>query len=342
MGDPCGVGPEIIVKALRREAVREVCIPVVVGSRFAVERAARWLDMDAPIEVLTTDGGQVPRLNESRSDGIRLISVGSTDLDEGDLSPGNPSEAACRATVASITSAVALARGGHVQAVCTCPIQKANLHRRGFPFPGHTELLAELTHTPDVVMMLSGPKLRVALASIHVPFASILSHLSQAGLARTMEITARALLRDFGIHAPRLAVAALNPHAGEEGRFGTEESTLIAPAMEICRERLAATPCSLSGPHPPDSVFLRAHQGEFDAVVAMYHDQGLIPLKLVHFHDGVNVTLGLPIIRTSVDHGTAYDLTGTGRANEGSLVAALLLAAQMAHNRRRAKDFEES
>ncbi len=341
MGDPCGVGPEIIVKALRHDAVRELCTPVIVGSRFALERAARWLGMDLSVEVLPGTEGSLLAV-DARPEVIRLLPVGDRDLEETDLSPGNPSESACRATVSWIRAAVDLARSGHAQAICTCPIQKANLHRHGFPFPGHTEFLAHLTQTSEVVMMLAGPKLRVALATIHVPLTSILSQLSITGLAQKMTLTARALVRDFGIPSPRLAVAALNPHAGEEGRFGTEESTLITPAMDLCRERLKGVPVSLSGPHPPDTVFFRAYQGEFDAVVAMYHDQGLIPLKLVHFHDGVNVTLGLPIVRTSVDHGTAYELTGTGRAHEGSLQAALILAARMAWNRKRSGAFEES
>jgi 4-hydroxythreonine-4-phosphate dehydrogenase len=340
MGDPCGIGPEIILKALRHDEVRKACVPVVIGSRFALERAARWLHAGTSVDLQVMGGAGTFALDDSRQDVIRLISAGGPELEEADLAPGKPSEKACRATVRSIECAVGLALEGRVRAICTGPIQKANLHRQGFPFPGHTEFLSRLTRTSDVVMMLAGPRLRIALATIHVPFASILDHLRIASLARTMEITMHGLMRDFGIVAPRLAIAALNPHAGEEGRFGDEESTLITPAIEICRERLEGLPCSLSGPFPPDSVFLRAYQGEFDAVVAMYHDQGLIPLKLVHFHEGVNVTLGMPIIRTSVDHGTAYDLTGTGKASEGSLKAAILLAAQMALNRERAEVFD--
>ncbi|MHC1744089.1 MAG: 4-hydroxythreonine-4-phosphate dehydrogenase PdxA [Syntrophobacteraceae bacterium] len=332
MGDPCGVGPEIIVKALRHEDVLGASVPLVIGSRSALERAAHSVGTEVTIEPVSAETDAVSVLRGARPGLVQLLSIG--DLHEDDLIPGKPTRASCDATIKAIETAVTMALAWRVQAVCTCPIHKANLHRHGFAFPGHTELLSQLTRAHPVVMMLAGPRLRVALATIHVPLTRVRDHLSVADLARTIEITARSLHRDFGIDSPRLAIAALNPHAGEGGRFGDEESTLITPAIDRCRERLEGTPCSIEGPFPPDTVFLRAYNREFDGVVAMYHDQGLIPLKLVHFFDGVNVTLGMPIIRTSVDHGTAYDLAGTGQADEGSLRAAILLAAQMAHNRR--------
>lgn len=332
MGDPCGVGPEIILKALQHSAIRNACIPLIIGSRQALERAAEYVGISVPpIQVLSPEQDAAGHLGDY-DPGTALL-VSTCDLEGNDLIPGQPTRAACSATVRSIERAVELTLAGNAHAICTCPIQKANLHRHGFPFPGHTEFLSQLTRTPDVVMMLAGNKLRVALATIHVPLACVRDHLNVSDLAKTFEITALSLKRDFGIESPRLAVAALNPHAGEEGRFGDEESTLISPAIEACRAHLGSVPVSLSGPFPPDTVFFRAYNGEFDGVVAMYHDQGLIPLKLVHFFDGVNVTLGMPIIRTSVDHGTAYDLAGTGKAHEGSLKAAILLAARMAHNR---------
>jgi 4-hydroxythreonine-4-phosphate dehydrogenase len=340
MGDPCGVGPEILVKALQSEDILRACSPLAIGSRLAVERAARWVRADVAVEIIEAEDLETQGMSRSAPGVIRLVSVG--ELREDDLAPGNPTRAACHATVRCIELAVELALTGRVQAVCTCPIHKANLHRHGFPFPGHTEFLSQLTQTREVVMMLAGPRLRVSLATIHLPLASIRDHLDISGLASTMEITALGLMQDFGIPSPRLAIAALNPHAGEQGRFGDEESTLIAPAIERCRERLKNSPCFLSGPHPPDTVFFRAYNGEFDAVMAMYHDQGLIPLKLVHFYEGVNVTLGMPIIRTSVDHGTAYDLAGTGKADAGSLKAAILLAAQMACNRGKSRAVEQS
>ncbi len=182
-----------------------------------------------------------------------------------------------------------------------------------------------------MVMMLAGPRLRVSLATIHHAIADVPWLLNREVLSTTIRITAEALVRDFGMQSARIGVAALNPHAGEEGKFGREEIDLIGPAVESFKDGL----CSISGPHPPDTVFRRAYEGELDAVVAMYHDQGLIPIKLVHFHEAVNISLGLPIIRTSVDHGTAYDLAGTGKAHPGSLQAALRLASSMASNRRR-------
>lgn len=339
MGDPCGVGPEILVKALECDEVHRVCMPLAIGSRLAVERAAQWMGASAVVESFETADAALERLGHEGSRAIRLACIG--ELGESDLLPGRPTRAACEATVRCIETAVQLALDGRVHAVCTCPIQKANLHRHGFPFPGHTEFLSRLTQTPRVVMMLAGPRLRVSLATIHLSLASVCDHLSTSSLAATIEITARSLMRDFGIERPRLAVAGLNPHAGEEGRFGNEESTVIQPAIEIARAALIQTSCTLGGPYPPDTVFFRAYHAEFDAVVAMYHDQGLIPLKLVHFFEGVNVTLGMPIVRTSVDHGTAYDLVGTGRADPGSLRTAILLAAQMARNREARRAIEK-
>ncbi len=211
----------------------------------------------------------------------------------------------------------------------TGPISKAAMHLSGYAYPGHTELLAERTGTPEVAMMLAGGAFRVVLATIHCALAEVPGRLTDEGLFRLLDLTCRALARDFGLARPRLGVAALNPHAGEGGMFGREEETVIAPAVR----RAEAAGLTVQGPYPADTLFWRHSQGEFDAIVAMYHDQGLIPLKLLHFMDAVNVTLGLPIIRTSVDHGTAYDLAGTGKAHPGSLKAAILMAGEMARRR---------
>jgi 4-hydroxythreonine-4-phosphate dehydrogenase len=232
--------------------------------------------------------------------------------------------------ISYIEEAARLALTGRVDAICTCPINKAKLRRHGFSFPGHTEFLQELTGADKVVMMLAGPRLRVSLATIHHALAEVPRILTADLLFRTIDTTAKALLRDFGLETVRLGVAGLNPHAGEEGLFGREEVEFMQPVIG----RFHGAPYEVVGPLPPDTLFHRAYEGEFDAVVAMYHDQGLIPIKLVHFHDAVNITLGLPIIRTSVDHGTAYELAGTGKAHPGSLQAALRLAVQMARNRR--------
>ena len=200
---------------------------------------------------------------------------------------------------------------GKAAAIVTCPVTKEGLKTAGVPFPGHTEFLAHLCGGADVAMMLAGDRLRVALVTIHVGLRRALELLSPALIERTVRITHAFFRRYMGTSSPRIAVAALNPHAGEGGMFGDEETTLIAPAISACR----AAGIDASGPYPPDTVFYRAYRGGFDVVVAMTHDHGLIPLKLVHFDDGVNVTMGLPIVRTSVDHGTAYDIAGKGKAD---------------------------
>jgi 4-hydroxythreonine-4-phosphate dehydrogenase len=230
-----------------------------------------------------------------------------------------------------IVTAVDLAKRKEISAVVTCPISKALMQQAGHAYEGHTQLIASLTRSKDYVMMLAGKKLRVALVTIHCALKEVPSLLSKEKVLRTIRITARALERDFGISRPLLAVTALNPHAGEEGLFGAEEDQIIRPAIRKAK----AEGHRVEGPFPADSLFYRAAGGEFDAVVSMYHDQGLIPLKLLHFSDAVNVTLGLPIIRTSVDHGTAYDIAGKDMADPSSLKAAIEMAAQIARNRER-------
>lgn len=327
MGDPCGVGPEVIVKAFRSFHLYEYCRPLVVGDRLALGRAVKSLD--AAFTVLPCeDPGHLPA---SGSPGlIPLLPLGN--LSESDIEYGHPSPVACKATVAFIEKALILALSGKVDAICTCPVNKAQLHANGFPFPGHTEFIRHLAGTDNVVMMLAGPRLKVALATIHEPLSNVPALLTKERLRDTVQITAQALRKDFGIASPRVAVAGLNPHAGEAGKFGREELEIIQPVVAGFAEY---PHCRISGPWPADTLFYRAFSGEFDAVVAMYHDQGLIPVKLAHFNEAVNVSLGLPIVRTSVDHGTAYDIAGSGKADPGSLVAAIRLAAFIAENRRR-------
>jgi 4-hydroxythreonine-4-phosphate dehydrogenase len=215
----------------------------------------------------------------------------------------------------------------------TCPISKVLMHQAGYRYDGHTQLIAHLMKTDDYVMMLAGKALRVALVTIHCALKDVPGILNEDLVYGTIKITARALREDFGLKKPRLAVAALNPHAGEAGMFGSEEKEIISPALV----RAGKEGFKVTGPLPADTLFYKAAGGQFDAVVAMYHDQGLIPLKLLHFSDAVNVTLGLPIIRTSVDHGTAYDIAGTGEADPSSLKAAIRMAAEMAGNRAKVK-----
>ena len=241
------------------------------------------------------------------------------------FAPGELSADAARAAHDAIVRAVDAARTGEVAAMATAPINKQAFRLAGLPWSGHTDLLAHLTGAQDVAMMFYSDALRVVLATIHIPLADVPAALTAVSLEMTIALTACELPR-FGFPTPRIAVAGLNPHAGEAGLFGHEEEHVIRPAIAVCR----AQGIDVTGPFPADTLFVRAHRGEFDVVVACYHDQGLIPVKLVAFGQAVNVTLGLPIIRTSVDHGTAFDIAGKGIADPESMVSAVLLAARLA------------
>ena len=241
------------------------------------------------------------------------------------FAPGVLSADAGRAAYDAICAAVRDAVEGRVAAIATAPVNKLGFSRAGLPWKGHTDLLAALTHTPRVAMMFWSEPLKVVLATVHVPLAEVPGLLTRELLGEIIELTARELPR-FGIRAPRLALAGLNPHAGEEGLLGVEEKTVLSPAVEDARARGIV----IDGPFPGDTIFGRATRGEFDAVIACYHDQGLIPVKLLAFGRAVNVTLGLPIVRTSVDHGTAFDIAGKGIADPSSMIEAVLLAARLA------------
>lgn len=245
---------------------------------------------------------------------------------------GHPDVATAHCMGQSIEMAVRLVENGWCSALVTCPIGKKSLQQAGFPYPGHTEMLAALTGTDKVRMMMAGPRLKVVLVTIHVPLARVSELLSQENIVDCIRMTRGALQRDFGLVSPRIAVAGLNPHGGEEGLFGDEEERLIRPAVARFADDM------ISGPWPPDTVFHKAVAGGFDAVIAMYHDQGLIPFKLLHFQDGVNVTLGLPLVRTSVDHGTAYDIAGQNQADPSSLSAALSMAHSILANRQQRRE----
>jgi 4-hydroxythreonine-4-phosphate dehydrogenase len=312
LGDPAGIGPEVVVRALAERPQLEV---VVFGDVGVLARAAASAGLPPPAAT-----------------SIRAV----TALADGDVVPGAPSEISGRAQVDYLTTATAAVLRGEVSALVTAPISKEWAARAGFAFPGHTEYLAEATGAAEVAMMLAGPRLRVTLATTHMALAAVPAALSAGRIASAISLTARALREGFGIGLPRVAVAGLNPHAGEAGRFGDEEARLVLPAIELARRRLAAAEVAavVTGPHVPDVVFRQAARGEFDAVVALYHDQGLIPVKMLHFDEAVNLTLGLPFIRTSPDHGTAYDIAGAGRARPQSFLAALDLAAALAERRR--------
>ncbi len=323
MGDPAGVGPEIIIKALLCGALDACARPLVVaGDVAALRRAAAVFGAET---VLSPGEGLASHVLEIG--GRRLPVRALSDL-PADLPWGRPDAAAGRAMVDYIGWACDRCLAGEAAGMVTAPISKAAIRAAGSPFPGHTELLAERCGVEKVVMMLAGERLRVCLVTTHLALREVPAVLTTDEILATIRITDTALGRYFRLPRPRLAVLALNPHAGEGGLFGDEEARLILPAIEAAR----AAGVEASGPHSADTLFHFAAQGSCDAVVCMYHDQGLIPLKLLHFEDGVNVTLGLPIVRTSVDHGTAYDLAGTGKASEQSLVAAIRMAEDMAKN----------
>jgi len=319
MGDPSGVGPEIIVKVLQAPEVWQICTPLVIGDRLAMERALNVCG--SPLQVaevaVAADAHMVAEGN------IPLLAL--SQLTESDMVYGAPSIAAGDAVYRYICHAAALCRDGRAAAMATAPISKEAMHRAGHDYPGHTELLAELCGTDTFVMMLAGDVLRVGLVTIHEALSDVPRLVTTEQVLKTIRVTAEGVARLTGKAAPRLAVLALNPHCGEAGKFGSEETTAIEPAIEAARQE----GINAEGPLSADTLFYFAQQGNFDGVVAMYHDQGLIPLKMLHFDDAVNITLGLPIIRTSVDHGTAYNLAGTGKASEKSLLAAIRMAAGM-------------
>lgn len=312
MGDPVGVGPEIILKALNDKRVRKVANPVVVGDARVLAHIAGKLKIKAPKKGFM----------------VKTISC----LDPLTLSPGNPVKKTGLAMIAYIEDAVGMAVKGEVDAIVTAPISKDAAKKAGFPFPGHTEFIAHLTRTKDFCMMLGGKDLKVILVTIHEALKDVPGLVTKDAVLKTLKITDATFKRYFGIKRPRIAVAGLNPHAGEGGIFGDEEAKVITPAIK----RANRLGINAIGPLPPDTVFFRTvRKKEFDCVVAMYHDQGLGPLKLLHFEDGVNATFGLPIIRTSVDHGTAYDIAWKGIASPESLIAAIVMAADMANKRKK-------
>jgi 4-hydroxythreonine-4-phosphate dehydrogenase len=319
MGCPAGIGPEIILKSVT--ALSETALPplVVIGDGKVLERCGRELGMPAAIKYWQP--GMVPEKGV-----LNLYSLSSFGPE---LRWGHPDGETGRAMGRYIEETVKLIQQGTLGALVTCPISKAALNQGGYRFPGHTEMLASLCAAEEYAMMMAGEKLRVALVTIHIALAEVPGLITREAVARIIGIVGRSLETDFAISQPRIAVAGLNPHGGEGGLFGVEEREAIAPAVA----EAAGKGWRVSGPWPPDTVFYQAARGNFDAVVCMYHDQGLIPFKLLHFEDGVNVTLGLPLVRTSVDHGTAYDIAGKGIASPASLISAFRLAARIVNNR---------
>jgi len=298
MGEPAGIGPEIAVAAFHAMNGRVGGRTLKLVGDASVFRSCGFKDEAAIVQTHA----------------------------EASRTPGIPAPSNAKAVIEAVESAVAMTRRGEAAAVVTAPINKAVLMHSGFTYPGHTEFLEALTNAPRAVMMLASDQLRVAPLTIHKPLASVAAAISTHGIVEAGEIILSALKRSFRLSAPRLAIAGLNPHAGEEGVLGDEETTIIAPAVVELRSRGH----NVIGPLPADTMFHAEGRARFDAALCMYHDQALIPIKTLSFWDGVNVTLGLPIIRTSPDHGTAFDIAGTGKADARSMIAAIRMAAQMA------------
>ena len=323
MGCPAGIGPEIIIKAFAANPEWLLSPPaVVIGDMNILKRASRALHIDIPLK---------PWMTGDSFSGSAIYVITRTGLNADDIPWGKPNPVTGKASFEYINEGIRLCLEERLSGLVTGPISKLGLRLAGIDYPGHTEILADKTGTERYAMMLAGDKLRVTLVTIHCPLSEVADSISTEKIFQTISLTYFSLKNEFGIKEPEIAVAALNPHGGESGMFGREEEHVITPAIEMAREKGIAA----NGPYPPDTVFYQAVNGKFDTVVCQYHDQGLIPFKLIHFRDGVNLTLGLPITRTSVDHGTAYDIAGTGKADCASLEAAIRLASKIVLNRLR-------
>jgi 4-hydroxythreonine-4-phosphate dehydrogenase len=317
MGDPAGIGPEVVLKAVAEDEVRDLCTPVIIGNAEVLAHNARMLDLQCGYEIIRH--GEI--FPEEFADPL----IFHLDNLNGFVEPGIESGAAGKAAASYIEAAVNLCAAGAIDAISTAPINKRALFLGGYSFPGHTEFLASLTGTEECAMGFVAANLRVVLLSTHVPLAEAIRLVRRERIEKTIRLADRELHR-WGIERPRIAVAALNPHGAEGGLFGIEEVSEMAPAIEACR---VSDGINVRGPFSADTVYLRASRGEFDAVIACYHDQAMIPVKCLSFGEAVNVTLGLPFIRTSVDHGTAFDIAGKGLAEHSSMIAAIKLAAEL-------------
>ena len=317
MGDPAGIGPEVVLKAVAEEDIRKLCVPVIIGDAQLLAHTARTLDLQC--------GYDIVRRGEPFPDQFSDPIIFHLDNIGGFIEPGIESGAAGKAAAGYIEAAVELCAAGSIEAIATAPINKRALFLGGYSFPGHTEFLAHLTGAEEYAMAFVAANLRIVLLSTHVPLSEAIRLVEKDRLVKVINLAYRELRR-WGIERPRLAVAALNPHGAEGGLFGVEEASEMVPAIEACR---GIDDINVQGPVSADTVFLRASRGEFDAVIACYHDQAMIPVKCLSFGEAVNVTLGLPFIRTSVDHGTAFDIAGKGIAEHSSMVAAIKLAADL-------------
>ncbi len=314
MGEPRGIGPEIIVKALFCSEIRTLCNPIVIGDPWIIKRAVKLTRYSLKVVTLASLSDSKPALGK-----IEVLDVGAnlskkpiTDRDSG------------RVVVKCIRKAVKLALQKEVRAIVTAPISKETIKAAGYSWPGHTELLADITKAKDASMMFVSDELKIILSTMHLSIKDVPGKINQKRVLRTIELAKKGadmlLIRE-----PRIAVAGLNPHAGESGIFGKEDLESISPAVQKAQE----SGIDVSGPYPPDVIFYKAYKGEFDIVVSMYHDQGLIPFKMLSFDTGVNVTVGLPVIRTSPDHGTAFDIAWRNMASPSSMLEAIKLASKL-------------
>lgn len=323
MGDASGVGPEIIVKSLQSKHVYEQSHPVVIGDAKMLNRAAELLKTNITIKIVDTN-------SDFTTTSFGEIACYDLNLLPEDLPFGQVSPRAGHAAFEYLRTAIELANKARIDAICTAPLNKEALHKGGHVYPGHTEILAELTNTKDFSMMLSSPKLKVIHVTTHVGIIDAINMINPERVYKVMRLANETLTRS-GVKQPKIGVCGINPHAGENGLFGYgEEEEKIIPAIERATEE----GMNVEGPLPADTLFFRAQRGDFDIVVAMYHDQGHGPIKVLGLEAGVNITVGLPIIRTSVDHGTAFDIAGKGIVDERSMLEALRQAIELAPERK--------
>ncbi len=324
VGDPAGVGPEIITKAWEARSAKELNPFFVIGSISALRSI--W-------------AGPIVRIQDTRevanafNQGLPLLEIG---IDEDIFIPSSPDIKGAELSFDALKTGIDYVQSGRASALVTAPVSKTQLAKIGFQYPGQTEYIAETVgvYSRDVVMMLAGPSLKVALATIHIPLSSVSASLTQELIMNRVKVTVQALQSDFGIPNPRIAIAGLNPHASENGAFGDEENKVILPAVQ----RLQHEGFNVFGPVVPDAMFTPRSRQTYDVAFCMYHDQGLIPLKALDFDQGVNMTLGLPIVRTSPDHGTAFDIAGKNIANPGAMIAALRMASDSADHRKKTQN----
>lgn len=318
MGDPTGIGPEIIAKALSKEEPFQACRPIVFGDREALSRAIQMQNLSATLEIIETipKGRYLPG---------KIFLLPLSQLEIASLRFGQPNKVCGEAMVKYIEEAVQWVMTGKVDAITTCPINKQAMNTAGYLFPGHTELLAHLVQASSVAMMFLGSRWKIVLVTTHLPLKDVSKWITANRILSTLRLTDEGMKKYFGNPHPKIAVLGLNPHCGEEGLLGEEEKREILPAIGEAK----SLGINVEGPFPADSFFNLLGRHVFDVVVSMYHDQGLIPIKMFDFKEAVNFTLGLPFIRTSVDHGTAYDIAGKGLADPTNLIKAILTAANL-------------